>query len=69
MAFQLALQNNWRQPRKNSAGQVHVLSATPDSITDDMVIEIKRQIAPFKLGIETALNQGKIPSMYIIVYR
>lgn len=36
------------------------LGATPDGITDDMVIEIKCPIAPFKIGIDAAIKEGKM---------
>ncbi|KAI8431318.1 hypothetical protein MSG28_015863 [Choristoneura fumiferana] len=39
---------------------IHFLGATPDGITDDMVIELKCPVAPFKMGIDAAINEGKM---------
>lgn len=36
------------------------LGATPDGITNDMVVEIKCPIAPFKMGIDAAIDQKKV---------
>lgn len=36
------------------------LGATPDGITDEMVVEIKCPIAPFKIGLDSAIQEGKM---------
>lgn len=36
------------------------LGATPDGVADDMLIEVKCPIAPFKIGIDDAIQEGKM---------
>lgn len=36
------------------------LGATPDGVTNNMLIEIKCPVAPFKIGIEEAIQQNKM---------
>lgn len=35
------------------------LGATPDGITDKMVVEVKCPIVPYKIGIDSAIQEGK----------